>query len=65
MAVTDLAVVTGDIKMRCARVAMTLDHIAKLPDPIFGDPRGVMLDLILADDELGECVRRCRRAWWP
>jgi hypothetical protein len=61
----DLAAVTRDVKARCARAGGNLEQIARLSDPIFGDPRQVMLELILANHEVEAAISIVKKVWWP
>jgi len=61
----DLAAATRDVQLRCARASANLDMIAQVKDPIFPDPRQVMLELVLAIHELEAATSILRKAWWP
>jgi hypothetical protein len=52
----DLAATTRDIKNRCARAAGNLELITQTKEPIFPDPRQVMLELVLAQHEIEAAV---------
>jgi len=62
---TDLASTTRDIRNRCARASGNLELITKSSDPVFVDPRQVMLELLLANHEIEAAITIMRRAWWP
>jgi hypothetical protein len=62
---TDLQATTRDIRNRCARAAGNLEVITSGSEPIFPDPRQVMLELILAQYEVEAAVMLMKRAWWP
>jgi hypothetical protein len=61
----DLQAITRDIKARCARASGNLEFIAQQSDPIFADPRQVMLELVLAKHELEAAIARIKTGWWP
>jgi hypothetical protein len=61
----DLQATTLEIKNRCARVCGHLEAIAQSPDPIFADPRQIMLELVLAEHEIETMQSLARRGWWP
>jgi hypothetical protein len=61
----DLAAVTRDIKNRCARASGNLESVAQIKDPIFPDPRQVMLELVLAQHEIEAAISVAKRGWWP
>jgi hypothetical protein len=62
---TDLAKATTDIKRRAERVAVALEAIVHSTEPIFADPRAVMIELVLATHELEAAQHAMRRSWWP
>ena len=61
----DLAATTRDIKNRCARASGNLELITQTTDPVFPDPRQIMLELVLANHEIEAAISIMRRAWWP
>jgi hypothetical protein len=61
----DLAATTRDIKNRCARASGNLELVAQAKDPIFADPRQVMLELVLAQHEIEAAISIMKRGWWP
>ena len=61
----DLGAMTRDVRTRCARVLGNLELIAQSSDPIFPDPRQIMLELVLANHEIEAAISIMRRAWWP
>ena len=61
----DLAAATRDIKNRCARASGNLELITQTTDPVFPDPRQIMLELVLANHEIEAAISIMRRAWWP
>jgi hypothetical protein len=61
----DLAATTRDIKNRCSRAAGNLELITQTKEPIFPDPRQVMLELVLAQHEIEAAVAIMKRGWWP
>jgi hypothetical protein len=61
----DLQAVTRDIRNRAARAAGNIDVIAQNSEPIFSDPRQIMLDLVLANHEIEAAISIMRKAWWP
>jgi hypothetical protein len=61
----DLQATTRDISNRCARASGNLDQIAQTKDPIFSDPRQVMLELVLARHEVEAAISIMKRGWWP
>jgi hypothetical protein len=61
----DLAATTRDIKNRCARAAGNLELITQDKNPIFGDPRQVMLELVLCQHEIEAAISIMKRGWWP
>jgi hypothetical protein len=61
----DLAANTRDIKNRCARASGNIESIAQIRDPIFTDPRQVMLELVLARHEIEAAISVMKRGWWP
>ena len=61
----DLQAVTRDIKDRIRRVIGELEAIEQQKDPIFPQPREVLLELVLASHELDAIVEKVRRTWWP
>ena len=48
----DLTSMTGDVRNRYAKVLGNLEVIAQSTDPIFADPRQIMLELVLANHEI-------------
>jgi hypothetical protein len=60
----DLAALTRDIKNRCARASANIETIAQIQDPIFADPRMVMLELVLAQHEIEAAISLMKRGWW-
>lgn len=60
----DLPAMTRDVRNR-ARVLANLEVIAQSTDPVFADPRQIMLELVLANHELEAAISIMRRAWWP
>jgi hypothetical protein len=48
----DLGAITRDVRNRCARVLGNLELIAQSSDPIFPDPRQIMLEVVLANHEI-------------
>jgi len=58
----DLQAVTRDIKHRCARMAANLETIAQNADPVFQDPRQIMLELVLAEHEIEAAMAAMKRA---
>jgi hypothetical protein len=61
----DLAATSRDIKNRCARASGNLELITQTTDPVFPDPRQIMLELVLANHEIEAAISIMRRAWWP
>jgi hypothetical protein len=61
----DLQAVTRDIKHRCARIVANLETVAQNTDPIFQDPRQIMLELVLAEHEIEAAMSAMKKAWWP
>jgi len=61
----DLQQVTRDIRNRCARIIGNLETIAQSTDPIFPDPRQIMLELVLSEHEIEAAISAVRKAWWP
>jgi hypothetical protein len=61
---TDLQSLTRDVKNRCARAAGNLEVVAQTTDPIFADPRQIMLELILANHEVEAAISIMKRGWW-
>jgi hypothetical protein len=61
----DLQAATRDVKNRCARALANLENITGIVDPIFSDPRQVMLELILAQHEIEAAASIAKRSWWP
>jgi hypothetical protein len=61
----DLAATTRDIRNRCARASGNLEMVADNKDPIFQDPRQVMLELVLARHEVEAAISIMKRGWWP
>jgi hypothetical protein len=61
----DLAALTRDIKNRCARAGGNIEIIARTQDPIFHDPRQIMLELVLARHEIEAAIAIMKRGWWP
>ena len=57
----DLAALTRDIKNRCARGSANIETIAQIQDPIFTDPRMVMLELVLAQHEIEAAISLVKR----
>jgi hypothetical protein len=62
---TDLQALTRDIKNRCARASGNIELIAQDRDPIFADPRQVMLELVLARHEIEAAISIMKKGWWP
>jgi hypothetical protein len=60
----DLQAMTRDVRNRCARVLGNLEVIAQSTDPIFPDPRQIMLELVLANHEIEAAISIMQRAWW-
>jgi len=58
----DLQAVTRDIKHRCARMVANLETIAQNADPVFQDPRQIMLELVLAEHEIEAAMAAMKRA---
>ena len=54
-----------DIKHRCARIVGNLETVAQSTDPVFQDPRQIMLELVLAEHEIEAAMAAMKRAWWP
>jgi hypothetical protein len=52
----DLPAMTRDVRNRCARVLGNLETVAQSTDPIFPDPRQVMLELVIANHELEAAI---------
>jgi hypothetical protein len=52
----DLPAMTRDVRNRCARVLGNLATVAQSTDPIFPDPRQVMLELVIANHELEAAI---------
>jgi hypothetical protein len=61
----DLAANTRDTKNRCARASGNIESIAQIRDPIFTDPRQVMLEPVLARHEIEAAILVMKRGWWP
>jgi hypothetical protein len=61
----DLAAFTRDVRNRCSRASGNLEIIAQSTDPIFSDPRQVMLELVLVQHEIEAAISVMRRGWWP
>ena len=61
----DLQATTRDIKNRCARASGNLEQIAQTKEPIFPDPRQVMIELVLARHEVEAAISIMKRGWWP
>jgi hypothetical protein len=61
----DLAAITRDIRNRCARASGNLESVADNKDPIFPDPREIMLELVLARHEIEAAILIMKRGWWP
>jgi hypothetical protein len=61
----DLQAVTRTVKARCAHVVGGLEDVAQQADPIFSDPKSVMLELVLAEYEIYIAIGDMRTAWWP
>jgi hypothetical protein len=62
---TDLQAVTRDVRNHCARASGNIELIAQIKDPIFPDPRQVMLELVLAGHEIEAAISIMKRSWWP
>jgi hypothetical protein len=60
----DLAALTRDIKSRCARASGNIELIAQSKDPIFQDPRQIMLELVLARHEIEAAISIMKKGWW-
>jgi len=61
----DLAAITRDIKNRCARASGNIELIAQDKDPIFQDPRQIVLELVLARHEIEAAISIMKKGWWP
>ena len=61
----DLQATTRDIRNRCARASGNLEQIAQTKEPIFPDPRQIMIELVLAQHEVEAAISIMKRAWWP
>jgi hypothetical protein len=61
----DLQQVTRDIKNRCARIIGNLETVVQNGDPIFQDPRQIMLELVFAEHEIEAAMSAMKKAWWP
>jgi hypothetical protein len=61
----DLQKTTSTVKARCAHVIGGLEDIAQQGDPIFSDPKSVMLELVLAEYEIYIAIGDMHAAWWP
>ena len=61
----DLRATTRDVKLRIRRVIGELEAIEQQEDPVFAQPRDVLLDLHLAAHQLEAAIDRMRGAWWP
>jgi hypothetical protein len=61
----DLQATTRDIKNRCSRASGNLEQIAQAKEPIFADPRQVILELVLARHEVEAAISIMKKAWWP
>jgi hypothetical protein len=61
----DLAALTRDARARCARASANLEMIAQSSDPIFPDPRQIMLELVLAQHEIEAAISVTKRGWRP
>jgi hypothetical protein len=61
----DLQATTRDIKNRCARASGNLEAVTQQKDPIFADPRQIMLELVLARHEVDAAISIMKRGWWP
>jgi hypothetical protein len=61
----DLQATTRDIKNRCVRASGNLEQIAQTKEPIFRDPRQIMIELVLARHEIEAAISIMKRAWWP
>jgi hypothetical protein len=61
----DLQAVTRTVKGRCAHVVGGLGDISQQGDPIFADPKSVMLELVLAEYEIFIAIGEMRTTWWP
>jgi len=59
----DLPAQTRFVKERAA--IAELEQIARLADPIFDSPRGVTLNLWLAEREIVNAYIAMKSAWWP
>ena len=59
----DLQAVTRDVKDRIGRVIGAPEAIEQQKDPIFPQPRDVLLELVLASHELDAIVEKVCRAW--
>jgi hypothetical protein len=61
----DLAAITRDIRNRCARASGNIETIAQSREPIFQDPRQIMLELVLARHEIEAAISIMKKGWWP
>jgi hypothetical protein len=52
----DLQARTRDIRNRCDRASGNLEQIAQTKEPIFPDPRQIMLALVLAQHEVEAAI---------
>jgi hypothetical protein len=59
----DLQAVTRDVRARCARAGGSLEQIAQQKDPIFADPRQVMLELVLIEHEVEAVISAMRKGF--
>lgn len=57
--------VCRDVKTRLERVTVNLQPIHASSDPVFADPRDVMLEITLAIHELEAAQSRLRAGYWP
>jgi hypothetical protein len=39
--------------------------IAQNTDPVFQDPRQIMLELVLSEHEIEAAMIAMKKAWWP
>jgi hypothetical protein len=46
------------------RASGNIEAIAQSQDPIFQDPRQVMLELVLARHEIEAAISIMKRGWW-
>jgi hypothetical protein len=61
----DLQAMTREIKNRCARATGNLEQITQIADPIFAQPRDVMLELVMARHQIEAAMALMQRGWWP